>query len=100
MVNQKLVDYLKEGKKKGFGLDVLKKKLVDGGFSQKDVDEASSNIEGKELPAMPAQEGQVEQLNQKPEEKKGSKLKWILIIILILIILGAGLYFGLKFLVG
>lgn len=40
MVNQDIVNYLEEGKRRGFSVQLLKKKLVEGGFQEKDIDEA------------------------------------------------------------
>lgn len=40
MVNQDIVNYLREGKKRGFGLALLKKKLLEGGFEEEDIEEA------------------------------------------------------------
>lgn len=40
MVNQDLVKYLTEGRRRGFGLALLKKKLLEGGFEEDDIEEA------------------------------------------------------------
>jgi hypothetical protein len=40
MVNKDIVNYLKEGKKRGFSVQLLKKKLLEGGFKTNDIDEA------------------------------------------------------------
>ncbi len=40
MVNQKVVDYLCEGMRRGFSLNLLKQKLLERGFSESDVNEA------------------------------------------------------------
>ncbi|MBU0907175.1 MAG: hypothetical protein KKD18_01390 [Nanoarchaeota archaeon] len=42
MVNQDIVKYLEEGKKRGFSIQLLKKKLLEGGFQERDIDEAIS----------------------------------------------------------
>jgi len=40
MVNKDILFYLKEGQGRGFSLNILKQKLIEGGFSEEDVDEA------------------------------------------------------------
>ncbi len=40
MVNQDIVKYLEEGKKRGFSIQLLKKKLLEASFQEKDVDDA------------------------------------------------------------
>jgi hypothetical protein len=40
MVNQDIVKYLEEGKKRGFSIQILKQKLLEGGFQEKDIDDA------------------------------------------------------------
>jgi hypothetical protein len=40
MVNQDIVKYLEEGKRRGFSIQLLKKKLLEAGFQEKDVDDA------------------------------------------------------------
>lgn len=39
-MNQDIVKYLEEGKKRGFSIQLLKQKLLAGGFQEKDVDDA------------------------------------------------------------
>jgi hypothetical protein len=48
MVNQDIVDYISEGKKRGFSVQLLKKKLLEAGFPEMDVDEAAETIEPKQ----------------------------------------------------
>ncbi len=55
MVNQDILNYLLEGRKRGFGLAVLKRKLLEGGFDVADIDEAImalpvEKMESKPLP--------------------------------------------------
>lgn len=45
MVNQSIVNYLKEGKKRGFSVDRLRKELVGHGFDVKEVDEAIMSLD-------------------------------------------------------
>lgn len=40
MVNQGILNYLKEGKRRGFSVELLKQKLLDGGFQKTDINEA------------------------------------------------------------
>jgi len=47
MVNEDIVKYLKEGKKRGIALAALKKKLSVGGFDPKDIEEAANSLGGK-----------------------------------------------------
>jgi hypothetical protein len=51
MVNQELVDYVKEGKNRGFAVSRLKQELLKGGFDAKSIDEAISVAEGKTTPS-------------------------------------------------
>lgn len=55
MVHQGILNYLKEGKRRGFSFELLKQKLADGGFHESDINEAVSFLE-KETPkvALPA----------------------------------------------
>lgn len=46
MVNQDIVRYLEEGKRRGFSVQLLKQKLIEGGFAEADVDEAIMAIGG------------------------------------------------------
>lgn len=48
MVNQSVVNYIREGKRRGFSIQFLKKKLLEAGFREADVDEAISAVEGKQ----------------------------------------------------
>ena len=45
MVNPEIVNYLIEGKMRGFDLNLLRQKLVEGGFSENEVDDAISYIQ-------------------------------------------------------
>lgn len=93
MANQDVVNYLKEGKKRGFGLDILKQKLIEGGFSEKDVDEAVNELEKKELPNLPiSSQSGTGQVGQEIPKKKSGFWKWFIIIFLILIVVGLGFY--------
>jgi hypothetical protein len=50
MVNPDIVNFLKEGKIRGFSINLLKQKLLEGGFSEKDVTEAVDFVEGIKQP--------------------------------------------------
>ena len=76
MVNKVLVDYLIEGKKKGFTTDQLKKALQDQGYTISDVNNAL-----------------LEAMQEKPSFVSSSLFKISLIVILIIIIL-FGAYFA------
>jgi hypothetical protein len=44
MVNPEIVKYLQEGKARGFSVQLLKQKLLEGGFDGREVDEAINSI--------------------------------------------------------
>jgi hypothetical protein len=44
MVNEKVLGYLREGQRRGFGLEILKQKLHEGNFSEQDINEAEALI--------------------------------------------------------
>ncbi len=52
MVNQEIVKWLVEAKRRGFSTPLLRKKLLESGFPEKDVDDAIAMIE---KPSMPQQ---------------------------------------------
>ena len=81
MANQDIVNYLKEGKEKGFPVDILKNKLVEGGFKESDVSEAVSEIEKSEVSEVPSV-GNIKPAENPP--KKSKWLKWLLIIFLLI----------------
>jgi hypothetical protein len=45
MVQQEVLDYLKEGKARGFSIEVMKAKLMENGFSSAEIDEAIKQID-------------------------------------------------------
>ena len=102
MVNQEIVTYLKEGKKRGFSEDVLKKKLLDGGFNAKEIDEATKLMgaapDAAAKPAKPVaavKPAAGAAMPGKPGEmpKKKSKIWiWVLVLILIVILILIGLF--------
>jgi len=51
MVNYDIVKYLEEGSQSGFGLELLKNKLLESGFSEQDMNEAVEEINRKRLNA-------------------------------------------------
>ncbi|MFH1425636.1 MAG: Yip1 family protein [archaeon] len=64
MVNQKIVGYLEEGRRRGFGIPLLKKKLLEGGFRERDVDGAISFINA--VPPAPPKKPIVQNVVNKP----------------------------------
>ena len=87
MMDQEIAKYLREGKKRGFSDDILKKKLIDGGFNVKEVSEAMQSMEGT-TPAT-AQPAGAMAMPGKPGEGAPKKSKlwiWILVIILLIVI--------------
>ncbi len=44
MANQNIVKYLLEGRRRGFSIELLKKKLVEGGFAEYDINEAIAEV--------------------------------------------------------
>ncbi|MFH1802693.1 MAG: hypothetical protein ABH864_04555 [archaeon] len=51
MVNQDIVKYLEEGKKRGFSIQLLKGKLLEGGFNEGDIDNAIATMSVPEKPS-------------------------------------------------
>lgn len=49
MVNQDIVNYLIEGKRRGFTLALLKNKLLEGGFEETDIDDAIASLPVEKL---------------------------------------------------
>ena len=47
MVNQDIINYLQEGKRRGFAISLLKEKLRGGGFSEGEINEAIRLIENR-----------------------------------------------------
>jgi len=45
MVNKDIINYLREGKRRGFSIQLLKKKLLEGGFNERAVNEAIAVVE-------------------------------------------------------
>lgn len=69
MANQDIVNYLKEGKKRGFSLQILKQKLLEGGFEDKEIDLAISELNRLEMastsrPQVPSQSSQSQQITK------------------------------------
>ncbi len=99
MVNQEIVTYLKEGKKRGFSEDVLKKKLLDGGFDAKEVDDAirlmgaAPGAAAKPVAAAKPAMGAAMPGRMEEKPKKKSKMWiWILVVVLIIILILIGLF--------
>ncbi len=57
MVNQDVLNYLNEGKKRGFSLQLLKQKLLEGGFEEREINDAIAEINkaGAPTQSSPAQ---------------------------------------------
>jgi hypothetical protein len=49
-MNQEIVKYLQEGKRRGFTIDRLKQELLKNGFDAKLVDESIAIVEGRGMP--------------------------------------------------
>lgn len=64
MVNQDIVNYLIEGRKRGFGLGMLKQKLIEGGFEEDDIEEA--------IIALPLEKVIPNTVEKRPDVKKTS----------------------------
>jgi len=86
MVNKEIIEFLHEGTKRGFSIQILKQKLLEAGFIEKDVNKAIDALsKGKALPRTPNQPG------THYENKKSRKLMkiagWFGIIMLVIFIL-------------
>ncbi len=49
MVNEDVFEYLKEGLRRGFSIDLLKQQLLGGGFLERDIDEAIKTLHYRDL---------------------------------------------------
>jgi len=67
MVNEQLVNWIKDGQAKGHSLDTLKSNLVSQGYRQEDVDDAVSSISNSTTPSA-----------SRPLQKKNSEFKNLL----------------------
>jgi hypothetical protein len=110
MVDQNLVNYLKEGKQRGFSINLLKQKLLEGGFNEKDIDDAAKVVDGPQIqsgfkPPMSIQEKPKQQPASLPinqiNKQSSSGIKWMKIAgwsgIFILIIPFISFIIGLAF---
>ena len=96
MVNQGLVDYLKEGKRRGFTVARLKQELIKGGFNFDEIDNAvdyisEETIKPKITPVIrqtPTFPIQVKNAPVVQGQKSGKG--WIIFLIILLIILVGG----------
>ena len=70
MVNQEIIGYLNEGLNRGFSIGLLKQKLIEGGFDEREVEEAAVIAEKKRG----VKEEKTEELEE--VEKTGGK-KWM-----------------------
>lgn len=78
MVNSTIINYLKEGLKKGYSLNSLKESLLKQGYSSSDVDDAAKEAIGKK------------------EIKLRTPKYAVLLLVMLAVIIGA--YFGIKIL--
>lgn len=81
MVNQDILNYLLEGRKRGFGLALLKRKLLEGGFDAADIDEAImalpiEKMESKPLPASARPSMERQPLQAQPASSSQEKLSF------------------------
>lgn len=63
MVNQDIVNYLREGIKRGFSVGLLRQKLLEGGFQERDVSDAINSMSAAASPKSVM-------VNNKPSENK------------------------------
>mgnify|MGYP001558107274 CR=1 FL=1 len=73
MVNQSIVNYLSEGKRRGFAVNLLKQKLLEGGFNHAEVNEAIAIVESKIIPPQISNSRYGEPVNF----KVSSGIKWM-----------------------
>lgn len=70
MVNQDVVNYLREGKKRGFSVHLLKRKLLEGGFQENEIEEAIIAIEVDEKKSAVNSQAGRQNIFAQPEEFK------------------------------
>jgi len=63
MANKEVIDYLREGRKRGFSFQILKQKLLENGFSDREIEEAISLVNGGQQIQVP-QQRPVQQITQ------------------------------------
>lgn len=49
MVNKDIENYISEGKRRGFDIQLLKKKLIEGGFDEREVDSSVAYVEAQSV---------------------------------------------------
>lgn len=64
-MNRDIVRYLEEGRKRGFSVQLLKGKLLEGGFLEKDVDEAIATMN----PVKAVPEGKIDLFDKSQDDK-------------------------------
>ncbi len=64
MVNKDVFEYIREGKKRGFSFQLLKQKLLEGGFEEKGINEAIT-----ELNRIESANSQTASVQQPPQQK-------------------------------
>ena len=91
MVSQDIVNYLKEGQRRGFTIDRLKKELLNNGFDQNAVNEAAGLVQRpvQKVPQQVARPVQQQQqpVNQPVEAPKKGKTGIVIFLTFILILL-------------
>lgn len=70
MVNQDIFNYLKEGRKRGFSMNLLKQKLLEGGFDEREVNEAAGELD-KQMPSQQPAMNMPGQPSNSVQVKKG-----------------------------
>lgn len=112
MTDKEILNYLQEGVKRGFSVQLLKQKLIEGGFAEKDINEAllemsgikQQNFSTKQLPTAnrPVEEKRLgifgkigksfahprELFEKTSEESFGKAFGYLFVILLVPLILG------------
>ena|SRR3989338_5903299 len=70
MVNKDLVNYVFEGKQRGFSVNLLKKKLLEARFEEKNIDDAIKEVEQKEKDVLPVADDKIAGSEKKTPEQK------------------------------
>src|SRR3989344_8979892 len=73
-MNDDIVNYIKEGMRRGFSVGLLKQKLLEAGFNEREVEEAAKSVEQKS-PVVIQQKNYLSQVQQnKPLRSSGDEM--------------------------